>query len=337
MGTVGRVMVGTAGEVVTLADLGGELSRQLGRLIPHEGYVLRGVDPVSGAGCFVVSENGYSGQASKRLELNEARDVHSLASLAAGPSPVGILGSGGAHERHSERLHEIMRDEGFGSEMRIALLLRDLAWGGIALLRARGSRPFSARDAAHAQRMPGVLAAAVKQFVAAKPLRAVRSALTPGIVMAGPGDTILGASPTARDWLTGLLPAGARGSDEELFANIWNIVHLARRTGAEAISRIPTSRGWVALRAQPIDGGDPGGVAVTIGGATGGVLVPALAAWYGITPRERAVIGHAIDGAAAKQIATRLGVTQHTVHDHFKAIYRKTGVSSRDQLLASLC
>ena len=75
---------------------------------------------------------------------------------------------------------------------------------------------------------------------------------------------------------------------------------------------------------------------VTIQPAPAGLLLPALARWYDITPKERVVLDQARRGLPAKQIATRLQLSPHTVNDHLKAIYRKTGVAGRDELLAGL-
>ncbi|MGW1759388.1 LuxR C-terminal-related transcriptional regulator [Streptomyces mirabilis] len=70
--------------------------------------------------------------------------------------------------------------------------------------------------------------------------------------------------------------------------------------------------------------------------ARGWALLPAVAAWYGITPREREVVRHALEGLAAKSIARRLELSQHTVNDHLGAVYRKLGVSGREELFACL-
>ncbi|KUF19077.1 helix-turn-helix transcriptional regulator [Streptomyces silvensis] len=79
-----------------------------------------------------------------------------------------------------------------------------------------------------------------------------------------------------------------------------------------------------------------GGVVVTLQPAPAADLLPALASWYGISARERTVVEQALRGEAVKQIARRLHLSPHTVNDHLKAIYRKTGVSSREELIACL-
>jgi DNA-binding CsgD family transcriptional regulator len=54
----------------------------------------------------------------------------------------------------------------------------------------------------------------------------------------------------------------------------------------------------------------------------------------GLEPRARETLEHLLTGASEKQIAPRLGVSQHTVHMYVKKIYKRFGVSSRAELLA---
>jgi len=55
----------------------------------------------------------------------------------------------------------------------------------------------------------------------------------------------------------------------------------------------------------------------------------------GITPRMRDVLARLLRGDSEKQVAARLGISRHTVHDHVKRLYRHFGVSSRGELLAA--
>jgi DNA-binding CsgD family transcriptional regulator len=272
------------------------------------------------------------------LEINElrGRDLHSLGSLVNRPCPVGILGCGASEERLSERLHRIMASQGFGSEMRIALILGGRIWGVLTLLRETGRRSFSASEAATAGRLSAPLAAALKRYAAGRPLRPARSMLAPGIIVVGSDGKIRATSPTARDWLGTLVPHRARTNDDELFGNIWSITFAAQQTDSEVLTRIPRPLGWMVLRGQLLDGAEPDEVVVTAQPASADVLLPALTAWYGITSREQTVIAQLFDGLSTKQIARRLQLSQHTVNDHLKAIYRKTDMSGRDELVAGL-
>ena len=53
-----------------------------------------------------------------------------------------------------------------------------------------------------------------------------------------------------------------------------------------------------------------------------------------LSPRQEQTLKHLLDGASEKQVARKLGLSQHTVHGYVKALYRRYGVSSRAELLA---
>jgi len=49
---------------------------------------------------------------------------------------------------------------------------------------------------------------------------------------------------------------------------------------------------------------------------------------------QNRVLDQLLRGLAEKQIATRLNISQHTAHNHIRAIFRSFGVHSRSELLA---
>ncbi len=53
-----------------------------------------------------------------------------------------------------------------------------------------------------------------------------------------------------------------------------------------------------------------------------------------LPPRLQPVLNHLLGGDGEKQVAVKLGLSPHTVHEYVKAIYRRLGVSSRGELLA---
>jgi DNA-binding CsgD family transcriptional regulator len=57
---------------------------------------------------------------------------------------------------------------------------------------------------------------------------------------------------------------------------------------------------------------------------------------YGLTPRQRDVLGRILLGRSMIQIASSLGISENTAQDHRKAIYRRMGVASRSELAALL-
>jgi DNA-binding NarL/FixJ family response regulator len=71
----------------------------------------------------------------------------------------------------------------------------------------------------------------------------------------------------------------------------------------------------------------------------GGARTPPLLRGAGVDPltsREREVALLAADGLATKEIATRLYLSKRTVDTHLDRIYRKLGISSREELPIAL-
>jgi two-component system nitrate/nitrite response regulator NarL len=53
-----------------------------------------------------------------------------------------------------------------------------------------------------------------------------------------------------------------------------------------------------------------------------------------LTPREREIVAALSSGQRVGVIASRLGVSEHTVRNHLKAVYRKLDVHSQVELLS---
>jgi DNA-binding CsgD family transcriptional regulator len=54
----------------------------------------------------------------------------------------------------------------------------------------------------------------------------------------------------------------------------------------------------------------------------------------GLSPRERQTLELLLNGDGEKQIASRMKISQHTVHGYVKSVYRRFNVSSRAELLS---
>ena len=55
-----------------------------------------------------------------------------------------------------------------------------------------------------------------------------------------------------------------------------------------------------------------------------------------LTERQRQLVDLALMGLPDKTIATRLGISENTVGNHFRAIYERLGITKRSQLVAAL-
>ena len=68
----------------------------------------------------------------------------------------------------------------------------------------------------------------------------------------------------------------------------------------------------------------------------GAATVPLILSAYGLSPREADVATLVLRGASTRTIVDTLHISQHTVQDHLKAVFDKTGVRSRHALIGQL-
>jgi DNA-binding CsgD family transcriptional regulator len=53
-----------------------------------------------------------------------------------------------------------------------------------------------------------------------------------------------------------------------------------------------------------------------------------------LTPREREILSMLAEGLPNKVIASRLGISEHTVKTHLEAVFEKLGASTRAEAVA---
>ncbi len=65
-----------------------------------------------------------------------------------------------------------------------------------------------------------------------------------------------------------------------------------------------------------------------------GRAIDRFAGRYGLSNRESQVLRLLLEGFSTRRVAAELGISPHTVRDHVKNLYRKTGAGSRSQLVS---
>jgi DNA-binding NarL/FixJ family response regulator len=88
------------------------------------------------------------------------------------------------------------------------------------------------------------------------------------------------------------------------------------------------------LHASLPDGGAAGRVAIVCERAATPEATAVRLEAHGVTAREREIADLLARGLTNPEIAARLVLSLYTVQDHIKSLFEKTGVSSRQELVA---
>lgn len=171
--------------------------------------------------------------------------------------------------------------------------------------------------------------------------RALRDASpqAPGMLTLAPDLTLLAATPAGEYWLDDLAATEqprSRPLPVALLALAQALRDVPHRDHVPRLTVRGASGRWLVLHASHLT--SPGGtqIAVIIEPAGRAGLEPVIAAGYRLTAREAQTMTLVLRGLPTKTIAKTLRVTMNTANDHIKAIFGKTGVSSRGELMATV-
>ncbi|WP_432984261.1 response regulator transcription factor [Dactylosporangium sp. CA-233914] len=99
-------------------------------------------------------------------------------------------------------------------------------------------------------------------------------------------------------------------------------------TALDAVLRGLRSSGLHAVTLTDI----PGGGEIVIVAVLPADVLTAPTGWPELSERGRTVARHVRKGLTNQQIATRMGISKHTVNYHLRRIYQKLGIASRVEL-----
>jgi len=195
------------------------------------------------------------------------------------------------------------------------------------------------RAAAGARREPSRwLADAARRALVLGQAREPEFPDSPALIVLDRTMALESATPGAEQWLDDL--PGGRGDLSELPPAVIAVAARALRVAhrpdlaEEAVARVQSRNGtWVVLHGSVMTTSGTPRVAVIIEAANPARLYPMLMSAYRLTDREKDVTELVLQGVATSQIAAELFVSPHTVQQHLKSIFDKTGVRSRRELV----
>lgn len=246
----------------------------------------------------------------------------------------GDLTRSARHRSHSE--------SGIADELRVSAVDGEVYLAAVGLLRDKGRAWYTDRDTAAMVCLSAVLARGARSALIGTATRATTTTTVgPGVVIFGTGGDVESLSPAAEHWISRMVeePPPESAAESKLVQAVAARARAMRGTDpllASARSRIRTVDGtWLLLYGSPLSGTEER-IAVVIQEASPSEVAPLVALAYGLTAREVEVTRMCIEGRATKEIASLLRVSAYTVQDHLKAIFEKTGVRSRGELVGQI-
>ncbi len=317
--------------------------RELSQATPVGGAFFPTVDPTTLLYTSAVRE-GMPPDVTPRYIDNEFRvdDVNKFRDLARSPQTATTLNDATRGDwSSSTRYREIMAPSGYGDELRAAFRTGDSTWGFLCLHREAGAPAFAAADLELITSMSGHVAHALRRATIISVATASATIDGPGVVNIAPDLSIVSATEAGERWLADLAAADDPVS-RPLPMAVLNVVSALRGLGAASDSAphlraCGASGRWLSVHASYLNGAfGESATAVVIEPATALVLQPLIVAAYALSSRETQICALVLRGLPTKTIARELRISSHTVNDHLKAIFTKTGVSTRGELMASI-
>jgi DNA-binding CsgD family transcriptional regulator len=263
------------------------------------------------------------------FEFAEGEPSTYLQLIANGETTAVLSEVTGGDLTRAGRYRQLGADLGVTDELRAVLWDGGRPWGTVTLYRGEGR--FTQAEAGRVAELGPQAAAGIR-------LCLLRAAATrpeavdepPGVLEVRPGGVVRSLTAPAARWLE-------VGGPQLVSAAIIVAAAVRERPGWEgAHSRLPLPDGRVLSLHAASMATDDGGAAVIVDRARPAEVSSLLVDAYGLTARQRQVLGLLLLGRSMSQIARALGVSEHTANDHRKAIYARVGVTSRAELAALL-
>lgn len=315
-----------------------EAMERLAEAVPVDGWCFSTADPES---LMMTSHatRDIDRSRSPLIHMNEygEPDVGKHADLAAAEFPVQVL-SRATHgdPARSPRYRRVLRPLGLEHELRAAVRERGLTWGFLHLFRTGAAPDFTADEAVAVERFARLVAPLLRRALVGRVSPApARSA--PSLVLLDERNRLVEGTPGGNRWADALRdPELGPDAVPEAFVTlaIWARSLTASGSDAVARTRIPGAGGeWFSASGVCTDRGR---VAIILQPAQPAEMAGLLFSHHGLTPAERQVAEAVLGGRSTREIADDLFLSPHTVQDHLKAIFAKTGVRSRRDLVARL-
>ena len=272
-------------------------------------------------------------------------DFHKMADVARSEQGISTLyeATGGDPGR-SPAWNLYMRPFGADQELLVALRTHaGDAWGMLGLYREPDEPQFDTDELDFLREVSPYLAEGAQRGLLVGEATHPEGHDAPGLVVLSDDWGVESVTPGVERLLSEL-PDGDWEACGTLPPSVLSVAGRALRTaenedapGEIAVARVLSREGrWLVLHGAALVADGKRRVAVIIEAAHPARISPLLMAAYQLTEREQDVTRLVLQGNSTAQIADILCVSPHTVQQHLKSVFEKTGVRSRRDLVGKV-
>lgn len=321
------------------AEFFDEAAARLKRTIPFDGACWHTLDP----GSDLITQHRLHDLPDRFpvLANNEyaVEDVNKFADLARSARNAATMSEAtGGRPETSSRYRDLLVPAGLGPELRSVFVADRACWGALILVRRAGQPDFESGDAQVLHAASALFARAVRRGLVSEACATEVSPDAPGVVefdaTGAPARISSSAEPLLEELSGGTVENGLQTASLLAVASATRAAIAGGGDLPRSVVKTPAGT-WLVLHGALL-GATAGEVAVFVQRAHPTLVAPLLLQAYGLTPREQEVAQLTLRGAPAVQAAGLLSISPHTVNDHLKAVFEKTGTRSRGELSATL-
>ncbi len=308
---------------------------------PYDAYAWLLTDPETEVGCAPLADVPCLPELPRLIRLKYLTPVNRWTRL---DGPVALLRAAtGDHPERSRLWGEMLAAYGVNDVASVVFRDRFGCWGFLELWRIDSGPRFTDAEGEFLREMALPVTDALRRCQA-RTFDVVPSAphrAGPVVLVLSSQLEVMAQTPETDRYLRILVPPDA--DRRPIPSGAYNVGAqlLAVEAGVDdhpPLARVHLAGGtWLTMRAArigeavPTDGRD---IAVTIEATSTAERMNLFVPAFGLSSREAELLRQLVAGADTRQIAKRMFLSEHTVQDHLKSIFTKTGTRNRRTLLA---
>lgn len=314
---------------------------EIQRAVSFDAYAWLLTDPETEVGCAPLADVPCLPELPRLIRLKYLTPVNRWTRLEV---PVARLRAAtGERPEVSLVWRELLAGYGVWDVASVVFRCRFGCWGFLDLWRMAAGRRFTAAEA-------GLLAAIARPITdalrrcqantfnhdASPPVRT-----GPVVLVLTPELEVRAQTPETNEYLRALVPPEA--DRPPIPAGAYNVAAQLLAVEADVDDHPPSARVhlsggvWLTLRASRIGAAAPmdeQDIAVTIESTSPAERMALFGTAHALSAREAMLLNFLAMGSDTRYMAQRMFISEHTVQDHLKSIFAKTGASNRRILLA---